>query len=234
MRSARNADGSSTIYAYQDAYLQSTIGFNIYSEAAVQLVAPIFYFYLDLATANLATALGTAASIEAWVEFSLTGSAGEETWFAEQVTIVNELYDGGAIAPPTPTPSYYTSAQILALSQLHYDSAATDLTTPATVDLVTVPTGKIFVVQEIHRHIISATSPAAAETIKIGTDSDDDAAMAATALSYAAQGSVDRIVLGQPLAVAAGAIVRVTITAGATGSAASGRYIAVGYLISAS
>jgi len=226
---------SATRYAYQDAYAQSVFGLDLYTPTTppVQAVADTLTFGMDLSTAALIGAIGVLGSVDAFLEMSITTASGPETWLSEQITILNQLEDDGAVSAPTPAPSYYTSAEVLALAQLHYDSATTDLTTPAAVSILTVPTGKVFVLQEVHRYLVAVTSAGAAESIKIGTATDDDGALPATALSYSAAGAMDRVMLSAPYPVAAGASVVVTITTGATASVATGKYIAVGYLISA-
>lgn len=229
IRDSRSPAGQ--LYAYSDTYTHTNQSFPV--TGGTTNADRFTFAQLALTDSDLLTDVDAAGAtgLECWLEFSTTSSTGEDTWLQTQCTIYPDVYRSGS-PTPTPEPDYYTAAEVQALAQVHYDSVAVDLTTPDVVDLVTVPTGKVFVLQSLLRYNSAVTTPGTPETIKVGTSLDDDAAVGATPLSYASQGAIDQLLL-TPLAVAAGGIVRVTITAGATSAAATGRYVALGLLIPA-
>jgi hypothetical protein len=225
-------DPTDTLLAFSDAYAHSSGSFAVTADLTVT-TDRITFAAVALDGSALLSAVDAAGpqGLECWVEMSTTSSGGEDTWYVGQCTIYPDVYRTGSPGPD-PAPDYLTEADTLALVELHYDSATNNLAATGTADCYTVPTGKAFLLSRLTRYVVSATSMTVAETITVGSDSDPDAACGATAMSKLAAGQCEAIHFADPVPFAAGDIVRVTKTVAATASAATGKYIIHGILIS--
>lgn len=70
-------------------------------------------------TAGIDSLIGTAANVNSTLEIEVTPSGGAPTTYNQRIiTLINDLIDDSATVP-TPTASYYTTAEVLALIEGH-------------------------------------------------------------------------------------------------------------------
>lgn len=93
---------------------------------------------VSFATAALTSALGTAAYVDIWLEFSWLDATGTipQTLAQIPIRLVPQIDTGAAGTPPPSAPTYYTAAEVLQILATTYQgawSAATAYTTGQTV-----------------------------------------------------------------------------------------------------
>ena len=121
-----------TTLTFQDAYNGGN------ATAWESLATGKVTWLVSFATAALTSALGTAAFVDIWLEFSWLDATGAVPQTLAQIPIrlVPQIDTGAAGTPPPSAPTYYTATEVLQILATAYQgawSAATAYTTGQTV-----------------------------------------------------------------------------------------------------